>query len=199
MWCIAGLGNPGAAHAHQRHNIGFMAIDGIARAYGAPEFTGKFHGQLSRVTIAGTDCLLLKPETFMNLSGKSVLAACAFYKIEPENLIVLHDELDLPLGKLRIKQGGGNNGHNGLRDIDRVLGANYWRVRLGIGHPGDKTRVHGHVLSNFDTEERDTLEPFLNALVQHFGLFFEHSPEALMSKMAQIFETKPADKALPPK
>lgn len=196
MWCIVGLGNPGPSYARHRHNIGFMAIDALAEHFRADSFSAKFHGQVSRARIGGEDCLLLKPETFMNLSGKSVQAACAFYKILPENLVVLHDELDLPLGKLRIKKGGGHNGHNGLRDIDRVLGVEYWRIRLGIEHPGDKERVHGHVLSDFSADERPLADDFLTKLTQHFDLFFTHSPEALMSKMADTPKTeKKADKA----
>jgi len=185
MWCIAGLGNPGGSYAGHRHNVGFMAVDALAQHYKALAFTKKFHGAVSRASVAGADCLLLKPETFMNLSGKSVQAACAFYKIPPENLIVLHDELDLPLAKLRIKQGGGAGGHNGIKDIDRVLGANYWRMRLGIGHPGDKARVHGYVLSDFAADERPVVDNFLKALAEYFGLFFSHSAAGLMSKLAQ--------------
>ncbi len=184
MWCIAGLGNPGAAYARHRHTIGFIAVDALAERYGAAPFISKFHGLCSRATIAGEDCLLLKPQTFMNLSGKSVQAACSFFKIPPEKLIVLHDELDLPLGKLRIKQGGGSGGHNGIKDIDRALGAEYWRVRLGIGHPGDKARVHDYVLSNFPAEEQRLVDDWLRALAEHFGLFFSHSPAALMSKLS---------------
>ena len=196
MWCIVGLGNPGSSYARHRHNIGFMALDALAEHYRADNFTAKFHGHVARARIGGEDCLLLKPDTFMNLSGKSVQAACAFYKIAPENLIVLHDELALPLAKLRIKRGGGHNGHNGLRDIDKALGTEYWRIRLGIEHPGDKDRVHGHVLSDFSAEEKPLVEDFLKKLTTHFEQFFTHSPEALMSKMADAPKPeKKADKA----
>lgn len=173
-----------------------MAVDALAERFGTENFSSKFQGKMARARIAGVDCLLLKPETFMNLSGKSVQAACAFYKIAPENLIVLHDELALPIGKLRIKRGGGHNGHNGLRDIDRALGQEYWRIRLGIEHPGDKERVHGHVLSDFGTDEKPIIDDFLKKLTDHFDLFLSHSPEALMSKMADTpAHQKKADKA----
>ena len=181
MWLIAGLGNPGSEYAATRHNIGFMAVDALA---GAANFSKKFQGEIAEASIAGERVLLLKPMTFMNLSGKSVQAAAAFYKIPPQQLIVIHDELDLPIGKLRIKQGGGNNGHNGLRDIDRALGDNYWRIRLGIGHPGEKHQVHGHVLNNFSSDERPLVAKKIDALCELFPLFWQRSPEVLASKIA---------------
>jgi PTH1 family peptidyl-tRNA hydrolase len=190
MWCVVGLGNPGAKHAHQRHNIGFMAVDRMAQSVDAPKFSAKFQGQVAQARIADQPCLLLKPQTFMNLSGKSVQAAAGFYKIPPEKIIVLHDELALNLGKLRIKQGGGHNGHNGLRDIDQHIGKNYWRMRLGIAHPGDKDRVSQHVLSDFAKDEQAPLADFLDDLTRYFPLFFSHSPEGLMSKMAPEPEAK---------
>lgn len=184
MWLIVGLGNPGTDYAATRHNIGFMAVDALAREYGASSFAKKFQGELAECTVGGEKLLLLKPQTFMNLSGKSVQAALAFYKLPLSNLIVLHDELDLPLGKLRIKQGGGANGHNGIKDIDRLLGPDYWRMRLGIGHPGGKEQVHGHVLSNFAKDERSAVDDWMGALAKQFPLFWQHSPAALMSKLS---------------
>jgi PTH1 family peptidyl-tRNA hydrolase len=184
MWLIAGLGNPGPEYAATRHNIGFMAIDALADTLRVSNFSKKFQGEITEANCAGERVLLLKPMTFMNLSGQSVQAASAFYKIPPEQIIVLHDELDLPVSKLRIKQGGGNNGHNGLRDIDRCLGDNYWRIRLGIGHPGDKHHVHSHVLNNFSVNERPLVVRQLEALCAHLPLFWERSPEVLASKIA---------------
>jgi len=184
MWLIAGLGNPGSEYALTRHNIGFMAVDALASALRASSFSKKFNGEIADATLGSERLLLLKPLTFMNLSGKSVQAAAAFYKIPPAHILVIHDELDLAPGKCRIKQGGGNNGHNGLRDIDRVLGEHYWRMRLGIGHPGDKAQVHGHVLNDFTADERALVDKQLQALTQHFALFFTHSPEMLMTKLA---------------
>ncbi len=194
MWLVVGLGNPGADYRSTRHNIGFMAIDALA---GAAKFSKKFQGEIAQVDIGEEKVLLLKPQTFMNNSGRSVQAAMAFYKLPLENLIVLHDELDLPLFKLRIKQGGGNNGHNGIKDIDANIGPDYWRIRLGIGHPGDKDAVHGHVLSSFGKDEREGADTLLNALAKHFPLFWQHSPEALMSKVTDTLnprEKKPQPK-----
>ncbi|MES2984356.1 MAG: aminoacyl-tRNA hydrolase [Pseudomonadota bacterium] len=188
MWLIAGLGNPGPEYASTRHNIGFMAVDALAdRAH----FSSKFHGLSASLAIDGEKVILLKPLTYMNHSGRSVQAAMAFYKIAPERLIVMHDELDLPLGKLRIKRGGGANGHNGLKDIDQCIGADYWRIRLGIGHPGDKDRVHDHVLTRFGSEEQPVVEKITAALVKDFALFWQKSPEMLASTVAQAL--------LPPK
>lgn len=182
-WLIAGLGNPGPDYALTRHNIGFMAVDHLAG--GGVNFSKKFDGLVLQTEITGEKCILLKPQTYMNLSGRSVQAAAAFYKIPPERIIVLHDELDLPLGKIRIKQGGGANGHNGLKDIDEKLGVNYWRIRLGIGHPGTKEQVHGHVLSKFSAEEMQAVEKLLTPLVEKFPLFWQRSPEVLASTVAQ--------------
>jgi PTH1 family peptidyl-tRNA hydrolase len=184
MYLIVGLGNPGKAYEGHRHNIGFMAIDAIAHAYGATPPAKKFHGELSECNVGGEKLLLLKPHTFMNLSGKAAQAALAFYKLPLENLIVLHDELDLPLEKLRIKKGGGANGHNGIKDIDRLLGADYWRVRLGIDHPGMAAQVHGYVLSNFDKEERPRVDDWMENFAKLLPLFWQHSPAALMSKLS---------------
>lgn len=185
MWLVVGLGNPGADYRSTRHNIGFMAIDALA---GDATFSRKFQGEVAEVRLGGEKVLLLKPQTFMNHSGRSVTACLQFYKLKPEQVIVLHDELDLPLGKLRIKQGGGNNGHNGLKDIDAAIGEHYWRVRLGIGHPGDKDTVHGHVLSGFSAAERKEAEKILAALAQHFPLFWRHSPAGLMSKVVDTLQ-----------
>ena len=138
MRLIVGLGNPGARYARNRHNVGFMAVEAIARRYGFPAFRSRFKGELAEGTIAGERRLLLRPQTFMNASGESVLAAMSFYKIAPGDIAVIHDELDLRPGKVRVKRGGGSAGHNGLRSIDAMIGADYWRVRIGIGHPGDQ-------------------------------------------------------------
>ena len=145
MRLIVGLGNPGARYARNRHNVGFMAVEAIARRYGFPAFRSRFKGELAEGTIAGERRLLLRPQTFMNASGESVLAAMSFYKIAPGDIAVIHDELDLRPGKVRVKRGGGSAGHNGLRSIDALIGADYWRVRIGIGHPGIKELVQPYV------------------------------------------------------
>lgn len=202
-YLVVGLGNPGAEYAGHRHNVGFMAIDELARGLNAGPFTKKFQGEIAEARLGARKLLLLKPQTYMNHSGRSVQAAASFYKIPPESILVLHDELDLPVGKLRIKKGGGANGQNGIRDIDAAIGKEYWRARIGIGHPGDKARVHGHVLSNFGKDDAAATERLLHAVSEHFPLFFEHSAEALMSKVTDALspprekKPKPVDKAPP--
>jgi PTH1 family peptidyl-tRNA hydrolase len=149
MLLFVGLGNPGRAYAANRHNIGFMAVDAIARASHVPALRPRFQGRAAEATIAGEKVILLKPETYMNESGRAVGEAARFYKIGLEQIVVFHDELDLAPGKVRVKLGGGNAGHNGLRSITAHLGNDYRRVRLGIGHPGDKALVHNYVLGDF--------------------------------------------------
>ncbi|PCD75613.1 aminoacyl-tRNA hydrolase [Pseudothioclava arenosa] len=162
LW--VGLGNPGAKYAGNRHNIGFMALDRIAADHGFGPWRARFQGQVSEGRFGSARVVLLKPETFMNLSGQSVRAAADFYKIPVEEITVFHDELDLAPGKCRHKTGGGHAGHNGLRSIHQHLGADYARVRLGIGHPGDKARVAGYVLSDFAKAEGDLLDDLLRGL-----------------------------------
>lgn len=165
MKLIVGLGNPGAKYARNRHNIGFLALDAIAGAQGAA-WRSKFNGQLAEARFPTGRALLLKPDTFMNLSGDSVQAAMSFHKIAPRDLIVLHDELDLPPGKVRPKLGGGHAGHNGLRSIIGHIGADFARIRLGIGHPGDKTMVSNYVLSDFAKSDDEWLDPLLDAVAR---------------------------------
>ncbi len=160
MRLFVGLGNPGREHAAQRHNIGFMAVDAIASRYRAPAFRARFQALASEVTLSGERTVLLKPETFMNESGRAVREAVRFFKLELADVTVFHDELDLAPGVVRVKVGGGNAGHNGLRSITAELGNDYRRVRLGIGHPGSKDRVLGYVLGNFAKVE----EPWVDAL-----------------------------------
>ena len=188
MFLIAGLGNPGAQYADTRHNIGFMAIDALA---GRASFTSKFHSEVVTHTIDGEKCLLLKPQTYMNNSGRAIQSAMTFYKIPLQNVIVLHDEIDLPLGKIRIKQGGGANGHNGLKDIDQLVGGDYWRIRLGVGRPEGQAPVHDYVLGRFTSEQMAEVETLLKALTDKFALFWQSAPEVLASKVAQAL--------LPPK
>lgn len=180
MWLFVGLGNPGAEYAGHRHNIGFMAVDEIARVYGFSAFRSKFQGEVSEGRIAGENVLLLKPQTFMNESGQSVGKAAKFYKIPPERIVVFHDELDLKPGEVRVKTGGGNAGHNGLKSIQAHLGTpDFVRVRLGIGHPGDKGRVSGYVLSDFTKAERESwLTQIIPALADHANLIVSEGAEA---------------------
>jgi peptidyl-tRNA hydrolase, PTH1 family len=185
LW--VGLGNPEPGMARQRHNIGFMAIDVIAHRHGFTPWRQRFKGVVAEGSIAGEKILALKPLTYMNGSGESVQAAAAFYKLEPEAITAFHDELDLVPGKVRVKRGGGAAGHNGLRSMDRMLGTpEYWRVRLGIGHPGIKERVMGHVLGDFARVDKDWLVPLLDAVAEAAPLLAEGRPEEFMTKVALL-------------
>jgi PTH1 family peptidyl-tRNA hydrolase len=164
MQLFVGLGNPGAQYAHTRHNIGFMAVDRIASDHGFGPWKAKFQGQIAEGRLGGDKVMLLKPETFMNLSGQSVGEAMRFYKLTPADVTVFHDELDLAPGKLKLKQGGGHAGHNGLRSIHAHIGEDYRRVRLGIGHPGRKEAVAGYVLHDFAKSEEEWLDNLLRGL-----------------------------------
>lgn len=166
MKLFAGLGNPGAKYASNRHNIGFMAVEAIARAHGFAPWRAKFQGEVSEGVLGSEKVILLKPLTFMNLSGQSVGAALRFYKLDPADLVVFHDELDLAPGKLRLKQGGGHAGHNGLRSIHEHIGPDYGRLRLGIGHPGHKDRVSAYVLSDFAKADQDWLDDLLRGIAE---------------------------------
>jgi peptidyl-tRNA hydrolase, PTH1 family len=185
LW--VGLGNPEPGMARNRHNIGYMALDVIAIRHGFSPWRQRFKGVVAEGMVGTTKVLALKPLTYMNASGESVQAAAAFFKFLPIAITVFHDDLDLAPGKLRVKQGGGAAGHNGLRSIDRMLGTpDYWRVRLGIGHPGVKDRVHGHVLGDFAKEDRDWLLPMLDAVAEAAPLLAEGRPEDFMTRVALL-------------
>jgi peptidyl-tRNA hydrolase, PTH1 family len=192
MRLIVGLGNPGARHAGNRHNIGFMAAAAIARRWDFPPFRSRFKGELSEATIAGARRLLLLPQTFMNASGEAVLAAMSFYRIAPADIVVIHDELDLRPGKLRVKRGGGSAGHNGLRSIDAMIGPDYWRVRVGIGHPGVRELVLPYVLQNFAADERLWVNQLAEAVAETLPLLLDGKPDAFMSEVARLAPA-PAD------
>ncbi len=185
LW--VGLGNPEPGQARNRHNVGFMAIDVIAHRHGFGPWRNRFKGVMAEGSIAGQRVIALKPLTYMNDSGESVRAAAAFYKLPTEALTAFHDELDLAPGKVRVKLGGGAAGHNGLRSMDRMLGSpEYWRVRLGIGHPGSKERVLGHVLGDFVKDERAGLIAMLDAVAEAAPLLAEGRPEDFMTKVALL-------------
>jgi peptidyl-tRNA hydrolase, PTH1 family len=185
---LVGLGNPGARYARNRHNIGFMAIDAIARRHRVSGFRNRFKGELAEAPIGGERVLLLKPQTFMNASGESVGDAARFFKIPLSEIVVIHDEIDLRPGKLRVKCGGGNAGHNGLRSIDALFGPDYWRVRIGVGHPGIKELVQPYVLQNFPDEERTGwVAPLLAAVAETIPLLVSGAPDAFMSEVARRF------------
>lgn len=195
MFLLVGLGNPGKSYLHNRHNIGFMAVDVLNASYRLQEEGKKFSGLLSKGMIGPHSVLSLKPQTFMNRSGESVQAAAAFYKIPPTRIVVFHDELDLAYGKVRIKQAGGNGGHNGLKDIDDKLGPGYWRVRLGIGRPEHKGEVTSYVLGDFGEREKPLLQAMLDAVNKHIGEMLAGHPEKMASHIAhdlKDFLPKPA-------
>ena len=166
MKLIVGLGNPGQQYARHRHNVGFLALDRISERLPLGAWRKRFQGETAEAEIAGQRCIFLKPQTFMNESGRSVGEAVRFLKIEPDDVIVLHDELDLVPGKLKVKTGGGNAGHNGLRSTTQHIGNEYIRLRIGIGHPGHKDLVHGYVLHDFARIDHDWLDPVLDAIAE---------------------------------
>ncbi len=193
MRLIVGLGNPGAEYAHNRHNIGFMAVDAIARRHGFPAWRVRNQGLAAEGEIGGERVMLLKPQTYMNKSGACVGPTARFFKIAPGDVVVIHDELDLAPGKVRVKTGGGVAGHNGLRSLAELFSNDTVRVRLGIGHPGDKDRVHGHVLSDFSKAEQTSwLAPLLDAVAEAAPLLATGKASDFMSRVALLTApTKP--------
>ncbi|MFW0777473.1 MAG: aminoacyl-tRNA hydrolase [Rickettsiales bacterium] len=180
---LIGLGNPGKEHAKDRHNAGFMAIDKIAEDWHFPPFKKAFGGAFADGVIEGNKLYLFKPMSYMNRSGGPASEVSNFYKIEPDHIIVIHDELDLGLGKLRVKKGGGHGGHNGLRDLDRHLGKDYLRVRFGIDHPGDKDAVSDYVLSSFAKAETPTVDIMISEISRHISLLLKGDEAEFMNKI----------------
>jgi PTH1 family peptidyl-tRNA hydrolase len=183
MMLFVGLGNPGKNYARNRHNIGFMAVDAIAHAHHFPPPRSRFQGLVSEGKIGDERVILLYPTTYMNESGRAVREAASFYKIDCADIIAFHDELDLPQGKMRIKTGGGNAGHNGLRSITAHMGNDYRRVRLGIGHPGDKNLVHSYVLSDFAKSETQWVEALCRAVAQNADLLTRHEDAQFQNRV----------------
>lgn len=179
---IVGLGNIGTEYEHTRHNAGFWLIDELAWQWKVSlREEKKFHGEVVRASFNGNDVWLLKPHTYMNLSGKAVSALAQFYKIQPNEILVVHDELDIPCGKIRLKLGGGNGGHNGLKDIQAKLGTpNFYRLRLGIDHPGDRNLVVGYVLNKPSPEQRQQIDDSIRKSLQGLPLFLDGDMEAAM-------------------
>jgi peptidyl-tRNA hydrolase, PTH1 family len=197
MKLFVGLGNPGSAHARQRHNVGFMAVDAIAAAHGFGPWRAKFRGEIAEGRLGAERVLLLKPGTYMNLSGEAVRAALQFYKLEPGDVVVFHDELDLAPGRVRVKAGGGTAGHNGLRSLGAHLGPDFVRVRIGIGHPGDKRVVSNYVLGDFAKAEADWLDPLLKTLAGAAPRLAEGDAAGFMNAVA-LATAPPGPKAPPP-
>ena len=183
MQLVVGLGNPGARYAGNRHNIGFMAVDAIATRHRFAPWRRRFHGVATEGTLDGKKALLLLPGTFMNESGRAVAEAAKFYKIELKDIVVLHDELELPPGKVRLKTGGGNAGHNGLRSISDHMGNDYKRMRIGIGHPGNKDIVHAYVLSDFAKADRPWVETLCDAIADNAGLLTRGQDSSFQNKI----------------
>jgi PTH1 family peptidyl-tRNA hydrolase len=191
---IAGLGNPGSQYAKNRHNAGFIVVDELHAHYKFGPWKAKFEGLLSEGSLSGRKTYLLKPQTFMNLSGDCVGPALRFFKLPLEALVVIHDEIDLAAGKLKVKTGGGDAGQNGLRSITATLGPDYRRVRLGIGHPGEKHRVSGHVLDNFSKDDILWLKPLVMGIVEAAPLLAKDDDAGFMSKVAVLLKP-PANKS----
>jgi len=190
MLLLVGLGNPGARHAGNRHNIGFMAVDAIAKRHGFPPWRRRFQGVATEASLGGERVLLLLPGTFMNESGRAVEEAAHFYKIGLDDIVVFHDELDLPPGKLRIKTGGGVAGHNGLRSISAHLGNEYRRARIGIGHPGVKELVHSYVLSDFAKSEKGWVETMCEAIADNAALLAKGPDSSFQNKIHLAMDAK---------
>ncbi|MBR9971873.1 aminoacyl-tRNA hydrolase [Magnetospirillum sulfuroxidans] len=185
MILVVGLGNPGPEYAQNRHNIGFMAADELVRRHSFGPWRTKFQGEIAEGSIDGVKVLVLKPLTYMNLSGQAVAAAARFLKIAVEDVVVIHDELDVAPGRVKVKRGGGAGGHNGLKSIDAHLGANYRRIRLGIGHPGDKDRVSGYVLHDFAKAE-SWVGPLLDAVADALPRMLAGDDAGFMNRVAVL-------------
>ncbi|MCR4265758.1 aminoacyl-tRNA hydrolase [Nitratireductor sp. ZSWI3] len=198
MLLIAGLGNPGQQYAGHRHNVGFMAADAIFRRHSFAPWSKKFSALVSEGRLGGEKVLLIKPQTYMNLSGQAVGEAMRFYKLTPADLIVFYDELDLAPGRLRVKTGGGSGGHNGIKSIDAHCGKDYRRVRIGIGHPGDKARVNGHVLGDFAKADQAWLEPLLDAIADNAGLLAGGDESGFMNRVSLAVKGTGAGEATAP-
>jgi PTH1 family peptidyl-tRNA hydrolase len=190
MRLFVGLGNPGAKYQGNRHNIGFMVIDEIARRHGFSPWRRRFQGETADGTLDGERVTLLKPLTYMNDSGRAVQDAAGFFKLEVGDITVFHDEIELPDGKLRVKVGGGIAGHNGLRSISAHVGNDYRRVRLGVGHPGVKELVHGHVLNDFAKAERPWVEAMIDAVAAHAGLLIAGRDSTFANKVHLAMQAK---------
>jgi peptidyl-tRNA hydrolase, PTH1 family len=190
MRLFVGLGNPGPRHVANRHNIGFMAVQAIARRHGFAPWRRRFQGVATEGTVAGEKILLLLPGTFMNESGRAVAEAAHFYKLGVEDVVVFHDEVDLPPAKVRLKSGGGNAGHNGLRSISAHVGNDYRRVRLGVGHPGISDLVHGHVLGDFSKAEREWVDALCEIIADNADLLARDQDASFQNKLHLTMQAK---------
>ena len=186
MLLLVGLGNPGPKYERNRHNIGFMAVDSIVRRHSFQQDRARFQSICAEGLIAGRKTLAMKPTTFMNESGRAVGEAVRFFKLEPSQVVVIHDELDLALGKIKAKKGGGHAGHNGLRSITQHIGADFWRIRVGIGHPGEKERVHGHVLGDFAKADEPMVTRIVDAICDAAPMIADEDFNGFMTRVALL-------------
>jgi PTH1 family peptidyl-tRNA hydrolase len=201
MLLLVGLGNPGAQYARHRHNAGFMAVDAIHRRHGFPGWRRRFSSDIAEAQLGGDKCLLLKPQVFMNLSGRAVQEASHFYKLDPSDILVVHDEVDLPPGKIRMKAGGGAAGHNGLRSIAGAIGEDFRRLRIGVGHPGVKEAVPNYVLHDFARNDATWLLPLLDAIADNAGLLVDRQDQTFANRIHEAIgkqEAKPKAPRPPP-
>jgi PTH1 family peptidyl-tRNA hydrolase len=183
MWLLVGLGNPGPGYAGNRHNIGFMAIDAVVRRHNLSSWRRRFKGVTAEGLIGGERVIALKPETFMNDSGRAVAEAANFYKVDPGHIVVFHDEIDLTPARVRVKTGGGVAGHNGLRSITDHVGNDYVRVRIGVGHPGVKELVYSYVLGNFAVAERPWVEALCDILADNAAMLVKGQDSSFQNKV----------------
>jgi PTH1 family peptidyl-tRNA hydrolase len=190
MRLFVGLGNPGTKYQGNRHNIGFMVVDEIARRHGFAPWRRRFHGEASEGTLDQERVVLLKPATYMNESGNAVQDAARFFKLTEGDVVVFHDEIELPPAKVRVKVGGGIAGHNGLRSISAHIGNEYRRVRLGVGHPGVKERVHAHVLNDFAKSERPWVEALVDVVAENAALLVTARDSAFQNKVHLAMQAK---------
>ena len=192
MFLVVGLGNPGAEYAATRHNVGFMAADEIHRRYNFSPWRAKFDGLVAEGLIDGEKVYLLKPQTFMNLSGNSVVKAAHFYKILPQNIVVIHDDMDLPTDKIKAKIGGGAGGHNGLKSIDSAISPNYNRIRLGVGHPISKSEdsVVNHVLSGFGKADKENIERNIDIIADLLPILLKKNVAEFSNQLGMILAKK---------
>ncbi len=181
---LVGLGNPGPEYAGHRHNVGFMAVKRIAARHGFGPTRARFRGLVSEGRLGDSKVMALLPTTYMNRSGDAVAEAAQFYKLPPDRIIVLYDEIDLAAGRLKVKKGGGAAGHNGIRSIDSAIGPDFWRVRIGVGHPGSKELVHGYVLHAFAKTDQEWLDPLLDAIAAEIDSMVAGQSELFMTRVA---------------
>jgi PTH1 family peptidyl-tRNA hydrolase len=188
MLLIVGLGNPGGDYARHRHNVGFMAADAIHRRHGFGPWRRRFRAEVAEGNLGGAKTLLIRPQTFMNESGRAVGEAMKFFKLSPADVLVIHDEVDLPPGKFRMKQGGGVAGHNGLKSIGAAIGHDFRRLRIGVGHPGDKERVPGYVLHEFSKADLKWLEPLLDAIADQAPLVADGKDSTFANRLHEALK-----------